>query len=130
MTLDQPPDHPADAVEAPAPRPAAPDDGVPRLRLAGVSKRFGAVRAIRTGDMTIRAGRVHALVGENGARKSSLMRVLAGVHRPNEGTSAVSWASPLRWARGPSSPPSRRSSSVGSCWVVGAVGSWLPSPGR
>ncbi len=59
---------------------------VPRLELAGVSKRFGAVRAIRNGDMTIRAGRVHALVGENGAGKSTMIKVVAGVETADRGT--------------------------------------------
>ena len=65
MTLDQP--SRAESAPNTGSDLAAPSDPAPRLRLTGTSKRFGAVRAIRNGDITIRAGRVHALVGENGA---------------------------------------------------------------
>jgi rhamnose transport system ATP-binding protein len=68
------------------PPPAAADTDVPRLRLTGISKRFGAVRAIQNADMTVRAGRVHALVGENGAGKSTMIKIVAGVETADTGT--------------------------------------------
>ena len=68
------------------PPPAAADTDVPRLRLTGISKRFGAVRAIQHADMTVRAGRVHALVGENGAGKSTMIKIVAGVETADTGT--------------------------------------------
>jgi rhamnose transport system ATP-binding protein len=58
----------------------------PRLHLTGISKRFGAVRAIRSAEMTIHAGRVHALVGENGAGKSTMIKIIAGVESADTGT--------------------------------------------
>src|SRR5919112_1912252 len=58
----------------------------PRLHLTGISKRFGAVRAIREAEITIRAGRVHALVGENGAGKSTMIKIVAGVEAADTGT--------------------------------------------
>jgi ribose transport system ATP-binding protein len=58
---------------------------VPRLRMAGVHKRFGATVALAGVDLEVRAGEVLALVGENGAGKSTLMKVLAGVHHPEAG---------------------------------------------
>ncbi|MBN2138841.1 MAG: sugar ABC transporter ATP-binding protein [Sedimentisphaerales bacterium] len=56
-----------------------------RLRMAGVSKRFGATIALQ--DVTIEAapGSVLALVGENGAGKSTLMKVLSGAIKPDAG---------------------------------------------
>ena len=58
----------------------------PRLNLQGISKSFGAVRAIRSGEITIRAGRVHALVGENGAGKSTMIKIISGVEQADSGT--------------------------------------------
>lgn len=58
----------------------------PLWRLAGVSKRFHAVRALTGVDVEFRRGEVHALVGENGSGKSTLVKCLAGVHQPDEGT--------------------------------------------
>ena len=72
-----------------ADRPRATAPIRPRARgctLTGISKRFGAVRAIRNADITIRAGRVHALVGENGAGKSTMIKIISGVEAADTGT--------------------------------------------
>jgi ABC-type sugar transport system ATPase subunit len=61
-------------------------DEPPRLALRGISKSFGAVRAIRSAEINIRAGRVHALVGENGAGKSTMIKIIAGVEQADTGT--------------------------------------------
>ena len=61
-------------------------DRVPVLALEGVSKSFGAVRALRAVSLELYGGEAHALAGENGAGKSTLIKALAGVHRPDEGT--------------------------------------------
>ena len=49
------------------------------LDMRGVSKSFGAVRALDSVDLSVRAGSVHALLGENGAGKSTLMRIAYGM---------------------------------------------------
>jgi simple sugar transport system ATP-binding protein len=61
-------------------------DSEPVLALGGVSKRFGAVEALRGAALTVRRGEWHALLGENGAGKSTLMHVAAGLVRPDAGT--------------------------------------------
>jgi L-arabinose transport system ATP-binding protein len=63
----------------------APDGAGPLLTLRGVSKRFGVVQALEGVDLDIRAGEVLALVGENGAGKSTMMRIVEGVVRPDTG---------------------------------------------
>jgi ribose transport system ATP-binding protein len=58
---------------------------VPRLRMQGVRKRFGATVALDGVDLSVESGEILALVGENGAGKSTLMKVLSGAHAPDEG---------------------------------------------
>src|SRR5512145_2082602 len=55
------------------------------LVFRGITKSFGAVRALRDVSFSVAEGEAHALVGENGAGKSTLMRVLAGIVRPDAG---------------------------------------------
>jgi len=58
----------------------------PLLRLEGVRKSFGAVQALRGVDLTVPAGQVTALVGDNGAGKSVTVKVIAGTYQPDAGT--------------------------------------------
>jgi len=55
------------------------------LSMTGVSKRFGAVQALKDIELDVRAGEVVALVGDNGAGKSTLVKTIAGVYSPDEG---------------------------------------------
>ena len=57
-----------------------------RVEIAGVSKSFRAVRALKDVSFNVRPGEIHALVGENGAGKSTLMNILSGVLRQESGT--------------------------------------------
>jgi ribose transport system ATP-binding protein len=60
-------------------------DGPPLLRLSGVAKTFGAVRALRSASLDVRPGEVHALMGANGAGKSTLVKIITGVFQADEG---------------------------------------------
>jgi simple sugar transport system ATP-binding protein len=55
------------------------------IRLSGIEKSFGPVRANRGASLDVATGEIHALVGENGAGKSTLMRILSGMFKPDAG---------------------------------------------
>ncbi|MEO7221139.1 MAG: sugar ABC transporter ATP-binding protein [Devosia sp.] len=55
------------------------------LRIANVSKSFGAIHALRGVDFDLRRGEIHAVAGENGAGKSTLMNVIDGILKPDSG---------------------------------------------
>ncbi|WP_238325890.1 sugar ABC transporter ATP-binding protein [Bryobacter aggregatus] len=50
-----------------------------------MQKRFGGVTALRNGNLAVRAGEVHLLMGENGAGKSTMMKIVAGMQRLDGG---------------------------------------------
>lgn len=58
----------------------------PILELKDVSKSFRSIQALDHVDFTLYPGEVHALVGENGAGKSTMMRILAGIYPEYDGT--------------------------------------------
>jgi ribose transport system ATP-binding protein len=64
-------------------------DDAATLRLDGVEKSFGAVRALAGVDFSVRPGELLGLVGHNGAGKSTLMQLLAGTLSPSKGTLVV-----------------------------------------
>lgn len=57
----------------------------PLLSLRSISKSFGGVRALIDVDLDLRRSEVVALVGDNAAGKSTLARIIAGVHQPDTG---------------------------------------------
>ena len=56
------------------------------LQLTGISKSFDGFKALSEADFSARWGEVHALLGENGAGKSSLMNIAAGLYAPETGS--------------------------------------------
>ncbi|CAN7330470.1 sugar ABC transporter ATP-binding protein [Bosea sp. LjRoot237] len=65
--------------------PPAPDEGVPLFELRGISKTFPGVKALDDVSFALWPGEVHMLLGENGAGKSSLMKVLCGAYQADAG---------------------------------------------
>jgi ribose transport system ATP-binding protein len=62
------------------------------VRMTDVSKHFGGVRALDGVSLAVRPGEVHALLGENGAGKSTILKILRGVQPPTSGTVAIGGA--------------------------------------
>jgi ribose transport system ATP-binding protein len=56
------------------------------LSVSGLGKRFTGTLALDSLNLEVRAGTIHALLGENGAGKSTFIKTLAGVYRPDQGT--------------------------------------------
>ncbi len=83
----------AEATFAQAPGPAAApsvpatngDTAQPLLRLVGLGKHFGPVRALTGVDLDIPPGQVTAIVGDNGAGKSTLIKTISGIWEPDDG---------------------------------------------
>lgn len=57
-----------------------------QLSVAGLSKSFGATRALTDVGFSVTGGSIHALVGENGAGKSTLLKIISGIYRADAGT--------------------------------------------
>jgi general nucleoside transport system ATP-binding protein len=62
------------------------------IELGGIVKRFPGVIANDGVDLNVEAGTIHALIGENGAGKSTVMKILYGAQSPDEGTVRVNGA--------------------------------------
>jgi D-xylose transport system ATP-binding protein len=71
------------------PSPGQPPQGEPRLRMRGINKSFGAVRALTDVDFEVYAGEVVGLVGDNGAGKSTLIKAISGVGPADSGETSV-----------------------------------------
>ncbi|MFT3989199.1 sugar ABC transporter ATP-binding protein [Aestuariivirga sp.] len=65
------------------------DGSPPLLEMSHVSKQFGGVHALRDVSFTLERGEIHGLVGENGAGKSTMMKIIAGVHMASEGVMKI-----------------------------------------
>lgn len=55
------------------------------LRMQGITKRFGSTIALQNVDLTVYAGEIRGLIGENGSGKSTISSIAAGMQKANEG---------------------------------------------
>jgi simple sugar transport system ATP-binding protein len=62
------------------------EEVLPLTEVRGVSKTYGATRALTDVSVTVKPGRTHALVGRNGAGKSTLVSVMTGLTAPDHGS--------------------------------------------
>src|SRR2546423_7663509 len=70
----------------------------PALEMRGITKSFAGNNVLAGVNLSVSAGEAHALVGENGAAKSTLMKVLAGVYQPDAGEVLID-GEPVRFFR-------------------------------
>lgn len=61
-------------------------DGAVLIEARGIAKQFAGVEVLRNIDLELHTGEIHALLGENGAGKSTFAKILAGVHQPTRGS--------------------------------------------
>lgn len=59
------------------------------LTMTGIDKAFPGVQALDSASLSVRSGEIHGLVGENGAGKSTIIKVLAGVYSADAGATAI-----------------------------------------
>ena len=60
-----------------------------QLGVAGVSKRFGGVRAVEDVSIAVERGSIASIIGPNGAGKTSLLNMISGFYRPDTGSITV-----------------------------------------
>ena len=87
-------------------------DKNPIVVMKGITIEFPGVKALDGVDLTLYPGEVHALMGENGAGKSTMIKALTGVYKINAAPSASTGRRPTRpprsiWHRWASNPLTR-----------------------
>ena len=60
-------------------------DSKAAVEMNNISKSFGGIKALDNVDISFRYGEIHALLGENGAGKSTILKILRGIYTPNAG---------------------------------------------
>ena len=71
------------------------------LSITGLTKTFPGQVALDGVDLTVRAGEIHALIGQNGCGKSTLVKILAGYHQPDRGVVAEMAGAPYEIGSAP-----------------------------
>ena len=61
------------------------------LKMVNITKRFAGITALDRVQFSCSKGEVHVLAGENGAGKSTILKILAGIHQADEGEIYCPW---------------------------------------
>ena len=77
------------------------------VRLEGISKTFGGQAAVSDLDLDIEDGQFFVLLGPTGAGKTTTLRLIAGLERPDSGTVYIDQQNVNRWSSGPAGRRSR-----------------------
>lgn len=75
--------------------PTPTPDATPILRIRGLSKTFSGVQVLHGVDLDVAGGEIHALLGQNGSGKSTIIKVLSGYHEPDPGADIELAGEPL-----------------------------------
>jgi simple sugar transport system ATP-binding protein len=75
--------------QAPSSGPALPPPGTPIIEVTDIGKSYGSVIALRDVTTTVKAGEVTCVLGDNGAGKSTFIKILAGAHAHSSGDFVV-----------------------------------------
>lgn len=73
------------------------DTTVPLAELVDISKRFGNTQALKSASLRVEGAQILAIVGENGAGKSTMGKILAGLYQPDSGEIRVDGEPVSRW---------------------------------
>ncbi|GHC56887.1 ATP-binding cassette domain-containing protein [Streptomyces flavofungini] len=76
-------------TKAAADTEATPTEGTPLVKLDGVSKYYGNIRALEGVSLEVHAGEISCVLGDNGAGKSTLIKIIAGLHKHDAGTLTI-----------------------------------------
>jgi ribose transport system ATP-binding protein len=83
----------------PAPvSPSASEDDTAFVRLRGIGKSFSGAKVLSEVDVDFRAGEVHAIIGENGAGKSTVGKIVGGYYAADEGSIEIDGAKAGRFS--------------------------------
>lgn len=66
------------------------------IEMRNINKHFGGVHAIKDFDFDVTKGEIHCLVGKNGCGKSTLIKIISGVYKPDDGGDIVVFGQPVK----------------------------------
>src|SRR5436190_23177893 len=77
------------ATTAAPPRPAAPGRAGPVIEIKNLVKQYGNIEALKGVSLTVQRGEIFGLLGQNGAGKTTMVKILLGIVKPSFGEAAM-----------------------------------------